>query len=421
MMRNPNRTIRWIVLAGIFIFLVAFGACKQAEKAPPPTKPGPAPSTSLANAPEPVAPGSAPTQGVTDTEIKIGIWSPQTGPASSWGAVARGMKAYFDWINEQGGIHGRKLNLLIRDDGYMPPRTVGVVKELTEKEKVFAFVGGIGTATGMAVKNYLDQKQIINIGMASGADTWNNPVSRFRFAVYPMYVTEANLLVKYSVQTLNKKKIAMFYQNDGFGKEGLKGAEAGCAKFGGEMVTKMSYELTDTDLSTQALKIKSSGAEAVILWATAKHSATFVKEAAKIGYKPQYLATSTLSDPIMFKLAGEAWNGLIIANWMPMVTGDEESIKHYKEAMSKFAPDERIGNFTLAGFILAEPFVEGLGRVGKNLTTDSLISVLESIQNFNGDFVHNLTFSKEDHQGLDSIYFIKASGGKLEKISGWMK
>ena len=419
MKRQQYRTMRWAAIVGVLILLFAFAACKQPEKAPPPAKP--APVAAPAKAPKPAAPGPAPTQGVTDTEIKLGIWSPQTGPGASWGAIARGMKAYFEWINEQGGIHGRKLNLFIRDDGYMPPRTVGVVKELAEKQKVFCFVGGIGTATGMAVKNYLDQKQMINIGMASGADVWNDPFSRFRFAVYPKYTTEANLLVKYSVQTLNKKKIAMFYQNDSFGKEGLKGAEAGCAKFGGEMVTKISYELTDTDLSTQALKIKASGAETVIIWSTAKHAATFVKESAKIGYKPQFLATSTLSDPIMFKLAGDAWNGLIIANWMPMVNKETEGIKHYKEAMSKFAPDERMGNFTLAGFVFAEPFIEGLRRAGKDLTTDSLVSALDSIQNYNGEFVHDLTFSKVDHQGLDSIYFIKAAGGKLEKISDWME
>ena len=187
-------------------------------------------------------------------------------------------------------------------------------------------------------------------------------------------------------------------------------------------MAKVSYELSDTDLSSQALKLKSSGAEVVILWSTAKHAATLLKESAKVAYKPQFLATSTLSDPILFKLAGDAWNGTIIANWMPMVTDDaNEGIKLYKEALAKFAPNQVIGNFTLAGFILAEPLVEGLRRAGRDLTTDSLIAALEGIEHFNGKFVHDLTFSREDRQGLDSIYFIQAKNGKLAKISDWLQ
>ncbi len=409
----------WIALTILVALFLFTGSCSKPE---PPEKP----ESITKVAPKPpkpkmIAEAPAPTQGVTDTEIKIGAWSPQTGPASSWGAVTRGAKAYFEMINSQGGIHGRKLNLIIRDDGYMPPRTVAAAKELVESEKVFCFVGGVGTATGMAVKNYLDERKMVNIGMASGSSGWTDPLSPYRFAVYPAYLTESRLLVKYAVETLGKKKIAMFYQNDAFGKEGLIGASKAIEEFGARMIAKVSYELTDTDLSSQALKIKASGADVVILWCTAKHAATFVKEAAKIAYKPQFMATSTLSDPIMFKLAGESWNGLVIANWMPMINADTEGVKYYKEALAKFAPKETVGNFTLAGMILAEPLVVGLKKAGRELTTESLIAALESIQGYNGHFVHDLNFSKTDHQGLDSIYFIKAQGGKLVKMSDWLQ
>jgi branched-chain amino acid transport system substrate-binding protein len=410
---NTNRQILFIA---ILMILLALGGCTKADS---PGKPQPAPPQAPQAAP-PAPAGPSPTQGVTDTQILIGTWSPQTGPGSSWGGISRGVKAYFDWINDQGGIHGRKLKLVIRDDGYMPPRTVAVVKEMAESQKVFAFVSGVGTATGMAVKDVLDEKQIINFAPASGSSAWTNPMSSHRFAVYPNYATEAKLLVKYASETLGKKKIAMFYQNDAFGKEGLTGAQEGCKEFGAELISKVSYELTDADLSTQALKIKASGADTVIIWSTAKHAAAFIKEAAKIAYAPQFLATSTLSDPIMFKLAGDSWNGLIIANWMPMIDGDSDGAKHYREAMKKFAPKERLGNFTLIGFMFGEPLTEGLRRAGKDLTTDALITALESIKGFNGEFVHNLSFSPDDHQGMKSIYFIKAEGGKLKKISDWL-
>lgn len=397
---------KWLVISAALL-LITLCAC---DKKKTPAEPA-----------EPAAPEPAQTQGVTDGEILIGVWSPQTGPASSWGAVALGTKAYFDWINEQGGIHGRRLKLVIRDDGYSPPRTVAVVKELVERKKVFCFVGSVGTATGMAVKDYLDERQIVNIGLASGSSSWADPMSRYRFAVYPSYQIESRLLVKYTVQDLKKTKIAMLYQNDAFGKEGLEGAKAACQEFGAEMVAETSYELSDTDLSSQAMNLKNSGAEVVILWATAKHSAIFVKEAARLGFSPQFLATSTLSDPLMYQLAGESWEGTIIANWMPMITDDTPSVKHYQEAIEKYAPEQRLGNFTLAGFILAEPLVEGLRRAGRNLNTDSLIAALESFDHFSGEYIHDLVCTPDNHQGLTSIYFIQAKEGKLVRISDWIQ
>ena len=123
----------------------------------------------------------------------------------------------------------------------------------------------------------------------------------------------------------------------------------------------------------------------------------------------------------MFKLAGDAWNQTIVANWMPMITDETEGMKMYREALAKFAPDQTQGNFTLAGFILAEPLVVGLKKAGRELSTDSLIAALESIKNYNGDFVHDLSFSSEERQGLKSIYFIQAKEGKLARISDWME
>lgn len=363
----------------------------------------------------------AAVQGVTDDEIVIGTWGPHTGPASSWSAVNLATDAYFKWINELGGIHGRKLKLVIRDDGYMPPRTVAAVKELAERERVFCFVAGLGAAPGMAVKDYIDSKKMINIGFASGSHQLIEPVSHYRFGVYPSFRIDAKMLVKYAVKTLGHTKLAMFYQNDVFGKDGLKSATETSKELGAEIIASVPYELSDNDLSSQALKIKAADAQTVIVWATAKHAAIFAKEVAKLGYKPQLLASSSVSDPIMCKLAGEAWNDTIIANWMPMVSEETEGIKVYKEALAKYAPDLTYGNFSMAGFILAEPFIEGLRRAGRDLTTESLITALESIKHYNGLFVHDVTYAPDDHQGIESIYFVQAKDGKLVRISDWIE
>ena len=158
-------------------------------------------------------------RGVTDTEIRIGQWGPQTGPAALWGAVARGTGCYFDMINDEGGIHGRKIKYFLRDDGYMPPRTKAIVKELVEDKEVFAFGGGVGSACGMAVKKYLETNKVPWVGPSAGSTHWAYPPSRYLFAVYPLYCDEGAILVDYAVNKLGKKRIAVFYQEDDYGKD----------------------------------------------------------------------------------------------------------------------------------------------------------------------------------------------------------
>ena len=135
-------------------------------------------------------------RGVTDTEIRIGQWGPQTGPAALWGAVARGTGCYFDMINAEGGIHGRKIKYFLRDDGYMPPRTKAIAKELLEDKKVFAFAGGVGTSTGMAVKKYLNKKKVPWVGPATGSTHWAYPPTKYLFAVYPLYLASRHYCLR---------------------------------------------------------------------------------------------------------------------------------------------------------------------------------------------------------------------------------
>ena len=162
--------------------------------------------------------------GLTDREIYIGQWGPQSGPAAPWGGLSRGTGAYFQMINESGGIHGRKLKLLFFDDRYDPAMTAAGVKKLAEKYGVFAFVGGVGTAGGAAALEYLTGKNIFWVGPASGSTRWTSPPRKNVFAVWPPYKDEARVLVDYAVGNLKRQKIALVYQNDDFGLEGRQGA-----------------------------------------------------------------------------------------------------------------------------------------------------------------------------------------------------
>ncbi|UCD85157.1 MAG: ABC transporter substrate-binding protein [Deltaproteobacteria bacterium] len=360
--------------------------------------------------------------GVTEDEILVGVWSAQTGPAALWGAVARGTDCYFKMINDEGGIHGRKLKLLIRDDGYQPARTKAVVKELVEKDGVFAFVGGLGTATGMAVKDYLHANKIPSIAPATGSQLFGNPPTRYLFTIYPTYTTEGSLLTKYAVETLKSEKIAFFYQNDDYGEEGLKGAEDRLAKYNMELVAKVSVEITDTDLSSHVLKLRESEADTVIMFLLPKQAAMTLKEATKLDFKPKWLTTSTLSDvDVMNKITGGLWEGVFFDNWAELPNSDHPLMVKYREVHKKYAPKEHWGVFFAAGFVFAEPFVEALRRVGRDLTREKLVEAMESIKNWNGGSTHNVTFGPNLRQGTNSIFIGKCENGRAVRISDWME
>ncbi len=169
--------------------------------------------------------------GFDDNEIRIGQWGPQTGPAAPWGSVARGSKLLFDVINEEGGINGRKIKYFIRDDMYNPAQTAAVVKELVERQGVFAFVGGVSAAGGLAVKDYLAQNKVIWVGPATSVKEYVFPVQPYLFSVYPLYEDEASILTKYIVEKLKIKKIGILYQNDAYGKNGLDGCKERLATY----------------------------------------------------------------------------------------------------------------------------------------------------------------------------------------------
>lgn len=364
--------------------------------------------------------GADPVRGVTDTEILIGQWGPQTGPAALWGAVARGTGVYFDLVNEEGGIHGRKIKYFLRDDGYQPAKTKAIAKEFVESIGVFGVASGVGTSTGMAARDYLMENKVPWVGPSTGSKHWTQPLQKYLFAVYPRYSNEAFLLTQYTVEKLDKKKIAIFYQNDDYGKEGMEGVKEYADKAGMKLVAEVPVEVTDSDLKSHALKLKESGADAVILWILPKHAAMILGQAKAIGYEPQWIASSTLSDaPLMFKLTKGLWNGVVYANFL---STESPLAKKYMEAQKKFAPSEQYtGIFFLAGFVFVEPMVEGLRRAGRDLNPETFVKAMETIRNWNDWLGHDCTFTPEDRQGMKSVYLAKCGpDGNAVKISDWL-
>jgi branched-chain amino acid transport system substrate-binding protein len=404
----------------------AASAAKPADPpADPATKEAPAAKAEAPAKPKAKPATAGATAGVTKDTIKVGQWGPQTGPAALWGSVARGTRAYFEMINAAGGIHGRKLELLIRDDAYQPPRTKAAVMELVEKEGVFAFVGGLGTGTGMAVKDYLAQKKIPWIGPASGSSNWARTPTRYLFSVYPTYTTEAKAMVRHLVGVEKREKIAILYQNDDYGTEALEAARAELKAAGKELVAEVSVEMTDQDLSSHVLKLKAAGPDAVLLWLLPKQAAITLGTAAKLGFKPIWAASSSLSDaPLMHKITRGLWDGVLFTSIMELPDSEHPMVKQYKQAFETHGkehnPKETWGIFFMAGFTFAEPFVEALRRVGPELDREKLVAALESLKGWDKGIGHKITFGPKERQGQKAAFIARCEGGKAVKVGDWI-
>jgi branched-chain amino acid transport system substrate-binding protein len=369
------------------------------------------------------------TPGVTDTTIKLGSYGPLSGPAAAWGVVLQGMNAYFQYINDQGGIHGRKVEFIYRDDQYNPSKTPAIVRELVEKEQVFALVGGIGTANGRSVADYLEQKGVPFFTPSSGDKFWSEPGKKNVYTVFPRYVTEGEILGRYAANELKAKKLAILSQDDDFGKQGVEGIEQGVRDVdGAEITVRVTCQPTDTDLSGQVSQIVEAVPDVLIIYAAPKQAVAAVKMLHSQKKKPQIITSFVLSDPILFKLGGESWEGTITASAGAQSTSDAEAVQLYREVLAKYGKDLPVGNFTLSGFQYATPLVEALHRAGRDLTREKVYQALNSFQSWSGPGPYwkgeglgaPLTFSETQRLGNNKMYLMQAKGGKWAKLTDWL-
>jgi len=373
-------------------------------------------------------PGVMAEEGVTDTEIHIGSWGPQTGPAAAWGSLARGTDAYFKMINASGGINGRKIVYHSFDDGYNPAKTKAGVKELQEGTGMFAWVVGVGTSPGLAVKDYLMDRKIPWIGPAAGSMHWITPPQKYLFAVYPLYYTEAKSLVRYAVEKMGKKRVAIAYQNDEYGKNGLRGAIEELAAHNLKPVAQVPVEIRDSDVKPHVMKLRQSKADMVLLWTSVGHAVRIVGTSKAMKFAPQFMSTSTCSDfPLMIHISKGLWEGVICATFGELPDSDDSLLQHYKtHAYGKFAaPKERWGLFYYAGILFAEPLVEAIKRCGADLTRERLVKELEGLKNFRGigPVVNFKPFDLQDpasRQGTNTSFLVQClKGGKAKKLTNW--
>lgn len=378
--------------------------------------------------------------GITDTAIHIGQWGPQTGPAAPWGAVARGTDDFFKMINAQGGIHGRKIIHHYFDDGYNPAKTKAGVKQLQEEVGMFAWVSGVGTAPGLAVKEYLMKRKIPWVGPSAGSQHWIVPPNRYLFAIYPLYQGDATLLSDYAVKTLGKKRIAIAYQNDDYGKQGLLGAQQSLKKYNMNLVAEIPVAVTDNDMRPHVMALKRAKADAVLIFVTVGNAARLLGTSRSMRFSPQWLTTSTSADcPLMMNITKGLYQGVIAASFGmldPSRIGDIQDIndpilplmKKYKtKVFDKYAaPTERWGVTYAAGIAYAEPLVEALNQVGRELTRERFVSALEKLNDFKGilgkiSYQEFVATDPMTRLGQTEIFLVQCmQQGKYKILTDWV-
>jgi len=348
--------------------------------------------------------------GVTDTEIKVGSWGPLTGPAALWGSIPKSIDAYFKMINDEGGIHGRKINLIYKDDAYDPSRTVPVVRELVQKEEVFAVAGGVGTAPNMAVMGFLEENKVPWVTPMTGATAMTQPIKENIYSTFTLYFDEGEIMAKHALNEMSLSKIAIIYQNDDFGKSGLVGAKKILQKNNLDFVAALPVEITDTDLSSHVARLKDSGAEAVMLWVLPRQAAIVLGTSSVVNFKPQWMASQVLSDmALMFDITKGGWKDVLYAFPTDVNYNDKSNptMSKYQEAYKKYYPEERWGAFAYSGFLAMEPFAEALRIAGKDLTRASFLEALSSLNNYSGASGVPISFSKDKHLGSRTMYLMK--------------
>ncbi len=362
---------------------------------------------------------AAEVRGVTDTEVVVGITTPLSGPAALWGVTGLGAKAWADHINAQGGIHGRKIKVILKDDGYNPARGLANLREM--KGKVFAVCGLLGTAIVHASKDFFGENKIPLITAYGDIRIWTrvSPKSlKYAFITYPDYEDEGQYMTTWAVKNIGSKKVAVFYQNDDYGKKGLAGVKKGLAATGGraKLVGAVPYEITERALSTHALKLKESGADTLVMYADPTHAAIITKTMAKVGYQPKVLASFPLADAIMYKIAGPTWEGTYVGlpgnSGLPGTDPDADRVA---DILKKYNPKIEGKEFlALFGATSMMHLVEGLRNAGRNLTPESMIRGMEKIKEWKAENLGaRVTYGPDRHNGNNAVRMGQAKGGKI--------
>ena len=326
--------------------------------------------------------------GVTDTEIKIGNTGPYSGPLSNASPIPISMAAYFKMINEQGGINGRKINFISHDDGYSPPKTVEMTRQLVEEDHVFVVAGGAGTPTNTAIWKYMNEKKVPMLFVSTGATKWDDPKGHpWTMGFFVSYQAEGRIYAAYILEHKPDAKIGVLYQNDDFGKDYLKGLVDGLGDKAASMIKiKDSYETTDATVDSQIVELKAAGCDLLFTVAIPKFGALAIRKVAEIGWKPLHILNGIASSVgVTLKPAG-------LDNAKDIVTDtsfkdatdpqwqNDAGYKWFVSFMDKYYPKgDQTDNQNVYGVSIAATTVQMLKQCGDDLTRENVMKQAASL------------------------------------------
>lgn len=364
--------------------------------------------------------------GVTDDTIKIGLVQPLSGPASAYSQIAYTNQAYIRMVNENGGVCGRQIELILYDDGYSPPKTVEQTRKLVESDQVFLIFNGLGTPTNSAIHDYMNKKKVPQLFVATGASKFGDPENfPWTMGWQPNYIAEGKIYARYILDNHTDGKIGILYQNDDYGKDYLDGLKAGLGdKADSMIIAEQPYEVSDPTVDSQIINLKASGADLFLNIATPKFAAQAIKKAAEIGWTPvQFLNSVSNSVGSVLKPAGfQNAVGILSANYGkdpqdPQWAGDE-GMKKWNAFMDKYHPEgDKTSSFTVFGYGVTQTLMHVLNSACDNLTREGVMRAAASMKDFETDTGLpgiKINTSASDFYPIEQMQLMRFTGERWE-------
>jgi ABC-type branched-subunit amino acid transport system substrate-binding protein len=364
--------------------------------------------------------------GATDTEIKIGNIEAYSGPASAYGIIGKTEEAYFRMVNDQGGINGRKINFISYDDAYSPPKTVEQARKLIESDEVLLIFNALGTPPNTAIQKYHNAKKVPQLFVATGASKWDDPKTfPWTMGFQPSYRAEARIFAKYILKEKPDAKVAVFYQNDDFGKDYLLGLKDVFGDKAGKLiVAEESYEISEPTIDSHIVKLKATGADVLVDISTPKFAAQAIKKVAELGWKPMHLLTDvSISIGSVMKPAGfENAEGVLSAGYLKDPSdaqwANDPGMKKFDAFLEKYMPGANRAETNLAyGYAAAQTMAHVLRLCGDNLTRENVMKQAASLKDFTPDTLIpgiRINTSPTDFAPIEQLQMMRFTNGRWD-------
>src|SRR5450432_1512081 len=364
--------------------------------------------------------------GATDTEITIGNIMPYSGPASAYGVIGKTEEAYFNKINAEGGINGRKINFISYDDGYSPPKTVEQARKLVESDEVLFVFNSLGTPPNSAIHKYMNSKKVPQLFVATGATKWNDPKDfPWTMGWQPNYQSETQIYAKYLLKEKPGAKIAVLYQNDDYGKDYLKGLKDGLGdKAASMIIAEESFETSEPTIDNHIVKLKSTGADVFVDISTPKFAAQAIKKISEIEWKPLHILNNvSASVGSVIKPAGyENSQGIISAAYLKDASDsqwdNDAGMKEFYAFLAKDFPEgNKLDGSVVVGYGVSQTVVKVLQMCGDNLTRENIMKQAASLKDFRTEVLLpgiKINTGPTDFAPISQLQLMKFKGEKWE-------